>query len=114
MKTVEELRQIASDMTSDTNNVNKYLSESPRIANFLIGYDYASSLSMESQWISVEERFPEAYSELGFSVNVLLYTGGKTPKIGYYDLKQNKFFDDDIRIYAVSHWQPLPENPPTK
>ena len=39
MKTEEELRQIASDMTSDTNNVNKYLSESPRIANFLIGYD---------------------------------------------------------------------------
>ena len=63
MKTVEELRQIASDMTSDTNNVNKYLSESPRIANFLIGYDYASSHSMESQWIDVKESKKAVFDE---------------------------------------------------
>ena len=109
MKTVEELRQIASDMTSDTNNVNKYLSESPRIANFLIGYDYASSRSMESQWIDVKERLPENEDTVLISN---INTQSLTTTAIHID---GKFFMLELQQIAdeVTHWMPLPQ-PPTK
>mgnify|MGYP003434494421 CR=1 FL=1 len=112
MKTVEELRQIASDMTSDTNNVNKYLSEAPRIANFLIGYDYASSRSMESQWISVEERLPSE-DEI---ILCLTNSGQSVCEYVNYNDNKSRFYLNDLDYYCelenVTHWMPLPENPP--
>ena len=113
MKTEEELRQIASDMTSDTNNVNKYLSESPRIANFLIGYDYASSRSMESQWISVEERLPKS-NQID---NEYLVVHSKNGTVTTMNFVQGKWHSDIIGGFVkqslVSYWMPLPQ-PPTK
>lgn len=81
--------------------------------------DYASSRSMESQWISVEDKKPE----IGVIVNLVLkhskedvYSGFRANGGWYcFQVGENPkhYIPNGIENVKITHWQPLPQ-PPTK
>ena len=75
--------------------------------------DYASSRSMESQWISVEERLPSE-DEI---ILCLTNSGQSVCEYVNYNDNKSRFYLNDLDYYCelenVTHWMPLPENPPT-
>jgi len=80
--------------------------------------DYASSRSMESQWISVEDKKPE----IGVIVNLVLkhskedvYSGFRANGGWYcFQVGENPkhYIPNGIENVKITHWQPLPQ-PPT-
>lgn len=75
-------------------------------------HDYASSRSMESQWISVEERLPSE-DEI---ILCLTNSGQSVCEYVNYNDNKSRFYLNDLDYYCelenVTHWMPLPENPP--
>lgn len=62
-----------------------------------------------SEWISVKERLPKAYTDV-----VLLVGSKQIPKIGEFDSACHDWNIDEIgsvAITAVTHWMPLPKPP---
>ena len=72
----------------------------------------ASSRSMESQWISVEERLPSE-DEI---ILCLTNSGQSVCEYVNYNDNKSRFYLNDLDYYCelenVTHWMPLPENPP--
>lgn len=70
---------------------------------------YNAGYRKQSEWISVEERLPEA------ECPVLIFTRKNRYYVGYYyealiDPTFTGFYADDVRR-DVTHWMPLPEAP---
>ena len=74
--------------------------------------DYASSRSMESQWISVEERLPKS-NQID---NEYLVVHSKNGTVTTMNFVQGKWHSDIIGGFVeqslISYWMPLPQ-PPT-
>lgn len=63
------------------------------------------------QWISVEERLPEAWkNEDGVLVNYMIYTPEFGADIGNYHAKDKRWLCMAIPC-TVTHWMPLPDAP---
>ena len=63
------------------------------------------------QWISVEDRLPEAWKdEDGVLVNYMIYTPEFGADIGNYHAKAKRWLCMAIPC-TVTHWMPLPEAP---
>ena len=63
------------------------------------------------QWISVEDRLPEAWkNEDGVLVNYMIYTPEFGADIGNYHAKDKRWLCMAIPC-TVTHWMPLPEVP---
>ena len=63
------------------------------------------------QWISVEERLPEAWkNEDGVLVNYMIYTPEFGADIGNYHEKDKRWLRMAIPC-TVTHWMPLPDAP---
>ena len=75
--------------------------------------EYASSRSIESQWISVEERVPKK-DEI---ILCLTNNGQSVCEYVNYNHTDSRFYLNDLDYYFelenVSHWMPLP-SPPKK
>ena len=55
----------------------------------------------ESDWISVNDRFPEQYTD------VIVFTKGGTITVDYVDENGDFYYYGEY----VTHWMPLPEKP---
>lgn len=63
------------------------------------------------QWISVEDRLPEAWKdEDGVLVNYMIYTPEFGADIGNYHAKDKRWLCMAIPC-TVTHWMPLPDAP---
>ena len=63
------------------------------------------------QWISVEDRMPEAWKdEDGVLVNYMIYTPEFGADIGNYHAMDKRWLCMAIP-FTVTHWMPLPEAP---
>ena len=63
------------------------------------------------QWISVEDRLPEAWKdEDGVLVNYMIYTPEFGADIGNYHAKEKRWICMGIPC-TVTHWMPLPGEP---
>ena len=110
MKTAEE---ILDELISNRNKHGQYdfvmLTSDVKDIAIQAMHDYASTRSMESQWIDVKERLPENEDTVLISN---INTQSLTTTAIHID---GKFFMLELQQIAdeVTHWMPLPQ-PPTK
>lgn len=69
-----------------------------------------------SEWISVEDRLPDAENGAGESENVLIFDDLSGIGVGFYCHEENVWADQngaglDPDMCVVTHWHPLPSPP---